>query len=130
MTEQEMTQIPVNPIDEPIEKIPVEPDFPIGGPTPEATIRVGDGIKAGESQLSTDSILPAPNRIEGDDTPEILFGTPGDDLILAKGGNDTIIGSLGNDTIDGGDGFDSLDFTFLGQKITLLPRGSDWKWKW
>lgn len=124
MAEQEMTTIPVNRIDEPIKQpIPVESDFPIGGPSPEATIIVGDGIQAGESQLSTDSILPAPNRIEGTDRPEILYSTPGDDLVLAKGGDDTIFGSLGDDFYNGGDGFDTLDYTLLGQKITLLPRG-------
>ncbi|MGB3756728.1 MAG: calcium-binding protein [Rivularia sp. (in: cyanobacteria)] len=123
MAEQEIIAIPVNPIDEPIKQpIPVEPDFPIGGPTPEATIIVGDGIK-GEAQLSADSILPAPNRIEGTDRPEILYSTPKDDLVLAKGGNDTIFGSLGDDFYNGGKGFDTLDYTLLGQKITLLPRG-------
>ena len=40
-----------------------------------------------------------------------------------KGGNDTIFGSLGDDFYNGGKGFDTLDYTFLGQKITLLPRG-------
>ncbi|WP_414622378.1 hypothetical protein [Calothrix sp. CCY 0018] len=119
MAEQTITKIPVEPIEKPI---PVEPDFPIGGPTPEATIIVGDGTKR-DTQLSTDSILPAPNRIVGTEDPDILFGTPKNDLILAKGGNDTIFGSLGNDTIDGGNGFDTLDYTLLGQKITLLPQG-------
>lgn len=119
MPEQTITKIPVEPIEKPI---PVEPDFPIGGPTPEATIIVGDGTK-GEARLSADSILPAPNRIVGTEGPDILFSTPGDDLVLAKGGNDTIFGSLGDDFYNGGKGFDTLDYTFLGQKITLLPRG-------
>lgn len=123
MDEQEIIAIPVNPIDEPIDKIPVEPDFPIGGPSPEATIIVGDGVKSSEAQLSTNSIPPAPNRIEGNDFPEILFTTPGDDFVLAKGGDDTIFGSFGDDFYNGGDGFDTLDYTQLGQKITLLPRG-------
>ena len=118
------TDISVTPILEPISKpIPVEPDFPIGGPTPEATIIVGGGKKASEARLSADSILPVQNRIEGSESPDILFSTPGDDLVLAKGGDDTIFGSLGNDTYSGGDGFDTLDYSLLGQKITLLPRG-------
>ena len=119
MAEQTITKIPVEPIEKPI---PVEPDFPIGGPTPEATIIVGDGTKA-EARLSADSILPVQNRIEGTESPDILFSTPGDDLVLAKGGNDTIFGSLGDDFYNGGKGFDTLDYSFLGQKITLLPRG-------
>ncbi len=119
MAEQTITKIPVEPIEKPI---PVEPDFPIGGPTPEATIIVGDGTKA-EARLSADSILPAPNRIVGTEGPDILNSTPKDDLVLAKGGDDTIFGSLGNDFYNGGKGFDTLDYTLLGQKITLLPRG-------
>jgi hypothetical protein len=123
MDEQKIIAIPVNPIDEPIrEPIPIETDFPIGGPSPEATIIVGDGTEE-EAQFRVDSILPVQNRIEGSDNPDILFSTPGDDLVLAKGGNDTIFGSLGNDFYNGGDGFDTLDYTELGQKITLLPRG-------
>lgn len=103
--------------------IPVETDFPIGGPTPEGTIVVEGDTKASEAQLSTSSLRAAQNRIEGTDNPDILSSTPGDDLVLAKGGNDTILGSLGNDTYNGGDGFDTLDYTDLGRKITLLPRG-------
>ena len=132
---QKIAEIPVTPIDEPInqpipiddfpigEPIPIETDFPIGGPTPEATIRVEGDNTGSNARLSIDSILPAPNRIEGTDNPEILFSTPGNDLVLAKGGDDTILGSFGDDTYSGGDGFDTLDYTFLGQKITLLPRG-------
>lgn len=123
MAEQATIKLPVEPIDQPIRvPFPVEPDFPIGGSSPEATIIVGDGIK-GEAQLSADSIGPLQKLIVGSDNPDILFSTPGDDLVFAKGGNDTIFGSLGNDTYIGGDGFDTLDYTQLGQKITLLPRG-------
>ncbi|AFY57974.1 putative calcium-binding protein [Rivularia sp. PCC 7116] len=120
MEDQKLTKIPVTPIDGPI---PVEPDFPIGGPTPEATIQIEGSPKKAQARTSAESIIPAANRIEGTDNPEILFTTPGDDLVLAKGGNDTIFGSLGNDTYSGGDGFDSLDYSLLGKKITLLPRG-------
>ncbi len=106
-----------------ITAIPVEPDFPIGGPTPEATIKVEGDTSARKSQLTTDALLPFGNRIVGTNGPDILFGTRKDDLILAKDGDDTIIGSLGNDTINGGAGFDSLDYSRLGRKITLLPQG-------
>ncbi|MEM6754209.1 MAG: hypothetical protein AAF630_14690, partial [Cyanobacteria bacterium P01_C01_bin.38] len=113
--------IPVNPIDEPVDKIPVEPDSPIDSSSPEATIIVGDGTTE-EAQLSANSIA-GPNVIEGTENPDILFSTPGNDDVVAKGGDDTIFGSLGDDFYDGGDGFDTLDYTQLGQKITLLPRG-------
>ncbi|MEO1433700.1 MAG: calcium-binding protein [Cyanobacteria bacterium J06633_8] len=107
--------------------IPVEGDLPIGGATPNATIKIEGSPNVRELRRtitgSANSVIPRQNRIEGSDNPEILFTTPGDDLVLAKGGNDTIFGSLGNDTYSGGDGFDSLDYSLLGRKITLLPRG-------
>lgn len=115
MAEQKNTELLANPQEK---LIPVEIDFPIGGPTPEATIRV-----EGDTKLDKDSILTIVNPIEGTENPDILFSTPESDLILAKGGDDTIIGSLGNDTVNGGAGFDTLDYSFLGRKITLLPQG-------
>ncbi|MGB6299489.1 MAG: calcium-binding protein [Rivularia sp. (in: cyanobacteria)] len=124
MDEQKIIAIPVNPIDEPIrEPIPIETDFPIGGPSPEATIRVEGDTTQRVAELSTDILLPIGNPIVGTNGPDILLGTRKDDLILALGGDDTIIGSLGNDTINGGAGFDSLDYRELGRKITLLPQG-------
>ncbi|MEL7242487.1 MAG: calcium-binding protein [Cyanobacteria bacterium J06573_2] len=120
MAEEKITIQPINPIDKPI---PVEPDFPIGGRTPEAIIKVEGNLQKAEARTSGDSLLIALNVIEGSDNPEILFSTPDDDLVLAKGGDDTIYGSLGNDTYNGGDGFDTLDYSLLGKQITLLPRG-------
>ncbi len=74
-------------------------------------------------RTGTASLTIARNQIIGTDNPDILFGTPGDDEIRAFGGDDTIIGTTGNDLIDGGSGFDTLDYSNLGQAITLLPRG-------
>lgn len=88
-------------------------------------IQVEGDSSAAQSRTSqiTTSAQTLRNRIEGTDNPDILFGTPGNDEIFAKGGNDTIFGSLGDDLINGGAGFDSLDYSVLGQKITLLPQG-------
>ena len=119
MAEQKSIEITDNPTDKPI---PIETDFPIGGPTPEATIRV-EGDTATSGKIRTDELLPVQNRIVGSENPDILYSTPEDDLVLAKGGDDTIFGSLGNDIYSGGDGFDTLDYTLLGKKITLLPQG-------
>jgi serralysin len=47
------------------------------------------------------------NVIAGDDGPNNLFGTAGDDVIQAAGGNDTLTGGAGNDTVDGGSGIDT-----------------------
>ena len=68
MTEQTTATIPVNPID--------EPDFPIGGPSPEATIVVEGDNKKSVAQLSSDFFLPIGYRIHGTNGPDILFGTP------------------------------------------------------
>lgn len=83
----------------------------------------GDDSSATQLRTSTQASKPIVNIIEGTDNPDILFGTPGNDQIFAKGGNDTIFGSLGDDLINGGAGFDTLDYSVLGQKITLLPQG-------
>ncbi|KAB8315025.1 calcium-binding protein [Tolypothrix campylonemoides VB511288] len=64
------------------------------------------------------------NLIEGTDNPDIIFGTPGNDEISAKAGNDILFGTTGNDLLNGGDGFDTVDYSNLGQAITLLPRGA------
>ncbi|MBF2014016.1 MAG: hypothetical protein IGS23_02135 [Rivularia sp. T60_A2020_040] len=84
-----------------------------------------EGDDSSAAQLRTSNQVPNPivNIIEGSENPDIIFGTPGNDQIFAKGGNDTIFGSLGDDLINGGAGFDSLDYSVLGQKITLLPQG-------
>ncbi|MCC1491458.1 calcium-binding protein [Cognatishimia sp. F0-27] len=44
--------------------------------------------------------------IEGNEGPNPLVDTLGDDEILARGGNDTITVTAGNDTVDAGDGVD------------------------
>lgn len=119
MAEQKSIEIIDNPTDKPI---PVETDFPIGGLSPEATIRV-ESDTAASAAIRSDELIPVQNRIVGSENPDILNTTPGDDLVLAKGGDDTIFGSLGNDTYSGGNGFDTLDYTLLGEKITLLPQG-------
>lgn len=81
-------------------------------------------IQGTESFLRTNTFADVEeNVIIGTDNPDIIFGTPGDDRITALAGDDTILGTIGNDFIDGGSGFDTLDYTGLGQAITLLPRG-------
>jgi Ca2+-binding RTX toxin-like protein len=85
--------------------------------TPDGTILI-DGAET----FRTNAIATR-NSIIGTDNPDILFGTPGDDDIKALGGDDIIFGTRGNDIVDGGAGFDTIDYTNLGQAITLLPRG-------
>jgi Ca2+-binding RTX toxin-like protein len=46
--------------------------------------------------------------ISGDDSPNNLDGTEGNDVIWAGGGADTVYGEGGNDIICGGDGDDLL----------------------
>ncbi|MDZ8188811.1 MAG: calcium-binding protein [Nostoc sp. ChiSLP02] len=51
----------------------------------------------------------------------LIIGTDGDDILIGTPGNDTFIGSAGNDTITGGDGFDIIDYSNLGQPVTIQP---------
>jgi len=46
--------------------------------------------------------------ITGTDGPDMLHGTPGNDVILALGGDDAVFGGRGNDRICSGDGADSI----------------------
>ena len=46
--------------------------------------------------------------IYGDDTPNVLKGSAGDDVIYALGGDDTLYGYDGNDTLNGGTGNDTM----------------------
>ncbi|MFQ4138723.1 calcium-binding protein [Nodosilinea sp. PGN35] len=62
-------------------------------------------------------------KINGTVFSDVITGTIGNDSIAAFGGNDYIYGSFGNDFINGGSGFDTVDYSFLGQPITLEAGG-------
>ncbi|MEH2299064.1 calcium-binding protein [Nostoc sp.] len=51
----------------------------------------------------------------------IILGTDGGDTLIGTAGNDTFIGSAGDDTIKGGNGNDVVDYSSLGQPITIQP---------
>ncbi|MBD2519505.1 calcium-binding protein [Nostoc sp. FACHB-973] len=72
------------------------------------------------------------NQLFGNDGHDTISGGAGNDLIdgglgnddLAGGdGNDTLKGSSGDDILNGGNGTDTVDYSQLGQSITLLPTG-------
>lgn len=50
-----------------------------------------------------------------------ILGTDADDTLIGTTGNDTFIGSAGNDTIKGGNGNDVVDYSSLGELITIQP---------
>ncbi|MEH2012644.1 calcium-binding protein [Nostoc sp.] len=50
-----------------------------------------------------------------------ILGTDGGDTLIGTTGNDTFIGSAGDDTIKGGNGNDVVDYSSLGQPITIQP---------
>ncbi len=82
------------------------------------------------------------DRLEGRDGNDLLWGDEGNDRLYGGNGNDTIhggsgndkgfggkgfdffSGDTGNDFIDGGEGFDKVDYSELGQGITLKGAGS------
>ncbi|AUT02166.1 hemolysin-type calcium-binding protein [Nostoc sp. CENA543] len=63
------------------------------------------------------------NNIIGTPFNDLLVGTAFDDLIVALQGDDRIIGSAGNDFIVGDTGIDTVDYSELGQAITLQATG-------
>lgn len=55
-----------------------------------------------------------------------VIGTQNDDSIVGNRGDNVFFGSLGNDTLNGGPSssdFDTVDYSDLGELITLLPLG-------
>ena len=52
-----------------------------------------------------------------------IVGTKNDDTIIGNGQDNTFFGSEGNDDLNGGDGTDRVDYSGLGQKITLKAEG-------
>lgn len=71
--------------------------------------------------------------VQGDAGPNVLEGTPGDDVIFGGGGNDELRGNGGDDVLCGGDGSDTLiggggnDMLYGGAGDDLLKgqRGTD-----
>ncbi len=51
---------------------------------------------------------------------DIVFGSPGNEVILTDAGWDQITPNLGNDTINAGAGFDKIDFQDIKQPINVL----------
>lgn len=86
----------------------------------DGIIQIGDDQSLQRSSVAAE---PTRNQIQGTEAPDIIFGTEGNDEILALGGDDRIFGSAGNDILNGGAGKDIADYSFVGQAITLLPRG-------
>lgn len=61
--------------------------------------------------------------INGSVFGDVMTGTIGNDSIASFGGNDYIYGSFGNDLVKGGSGIDTIDYSMLGQPITLEAGG-------
>ncbi len=47
----------------------------------------------------------------------------GNDIVNGNNGNDTVLGGTGFDELDGGSGVDTVDYSLLGQAITIKPAG-------
>ncbi|MBD2206583.1 calcium-binding protein [Calothrix sp. FACHB-1219] len=63
------------------------------------------------------------NLIVGTPVDDILSTTALNDLVIALAGNDRIIGSTGNDILLGDTGTDTVDYSQLGQVVTLEAAG-------
>jgi len=69
-------------------------------------------ITGGDRSDVIDGLMPSPTSspgvtIDGGDGRNVLFGTPGPDILTAGSGDDVIVGRAGSDTIDGGNGNNS-----------------------
>jgi Ca2+-binding RTX toxin-like protein len=53
----------------------------------------------------------------------VLVGNGGSNILNGLDGDDTFLGGSGNDSYDGGDGFDTIDYSSLGQRVTLKSQG-------
>ncbi|MEO1432411.1 MAG: calcium-binding protein [Cyanobacteria bacterium J06633_8] len=63
-------------------------------------------------------------NVIGTTQDDSIIGNSEDNMLIGGGGNDYFGGSAGNDTINGDDGgHDTVDYTGLGEAITLLPTG-------
>ena len=63
------------------------------------------------------------DRLRGNRGNDILRGGDGDDTLQGDEGNDTLEGSAGNDQLNGGTGIDTVDYSELGQAVTLQALG-------
>lgn len=57
----------------------------------------------------------------GDD---VIDSGSGDDSLFGESGNDYFYGNYGFDSVNGGVGFDTIDYSYLGQQITLEATGA------
>lgn len=67
-------------------------------------------------------------NVTGTAQDDSIIGNDEDNILIGNGGNDFFGGSAGNDIIDGDDGgandFDTIDYTGLGEAITLGATGT------
>ncbi|MGK7959378.1 calcium-binding protein [Crocosphaera sp.] len=62
--------------------------------------------------------------VKGTNQNDTITGDSQDNDLFGNGGSDTFFGTKGNDLVDGGSGSDSINYSNLGQSITLLPTGT------
>lgn len=58
-------------------------------------------------------------NVIGGSLSDVIKGNDQDNVLIGGGGNDLFIATAGNDFYSGGDGIDTIDYTGLGQAITL-----------
>lgn len=63
------------------------------------------------------------DNVKGTNQNDSITGDSQNNQLFGNGGNDILLASAGNDIIDGGVGIDTVDYSQLGQSITLLPTG-------
>ena len=62
-------------------------------------------------------------NVTGTVNGDTIAGNSSNNIFRGLAGNDLLIGSAGNDNLDGGVGIDTVDYSRLGQAVTILPSG-------
>ena len=93
------------------------PQWGAGMPTPTVSFAFADGSV-------WDGAVIGRQLFTGDDNPNEIRATNGNDAVDGKGGDDMLFGLAGNDTLRGGDGNDLLD-AGSGDDVLIGGRGND-----
>jgi Ca2+-binding RTX toxin-like protein len=80
-------------------------------------------LGVGQSVTQTSFLVFGTSQAAVETTGLSIFGTPNNDILRGGLGNDIFIASAGNDTFNGNTGIDIVDYSNLGQAVTLLPAG-------
>ena len=99
-------------------------DFIVAGSGDDTVLgSLGDDFLNGGNGNDLLRDLSGNNDFYGGEGNDTLISGSGNDYLDGQEDDDSIQGSLGNDTVIGGGGFDTVDYSNLGQSVTITPTG-------